>query len=247
MDNAIWATWYDLEPSTEAEHLDWLRNDYLPRLRKRSGYMWVALYKRKGGGPDMDIVYNRLHYSDDKDSQGGSAYIVIAGAGSAFTFFKPSAFELEDNATGTDRRMFDQRIGSQRFVFSEYARVNGPEYAKRTPGTVPGPGIQFGSLRCSSLEGEHYAGRWYAEYRLPHMTTTPGCISARTYLANYGWSKFGVLYEFTSLQARLDNFEPHETLADREEKSQWVGHMGQYARPVAGSPVVAERLWPEDD
>jgi len=171
----------------------------------------------------------------------------MAGAASALNFLRPSIFEDEALASGETRRMLDQRLRPQQFIFTEYARVNGPEWGHRMQGTIPGPGIQFGALRSRSLEGEHYAGRWYAEYRLPTMAKMPGCISARTLLCNYGWPKFGVLYEFTSRDARETNFEPHETRSDREEKSQWVGRLRDYVVHVSGSPVVAERVWPPAD
>jgi hypothetical protein len=244
MDTSIWSTWHDLDPTDEVEHIAWLHGTYLPALRNRPGILWVAHYRNVGGGKAMDALHERMPRSTDPDSQGGSTHIIMAGAVSALSFLRPSLMEQESTAVGETRRMLDQRRRPQQFIFTEYARVNGPEWGHRMPGSVPAPGIQFGALRSRSLEGEHYAGRWYAEYRLPTMASMPGCVAARTLLCNYGWPKFGVLYEFTSRDAREVNFEPHETLAGREKRSQWVGPLRDYVVHVSGSPVVAERLWP---
>jgi len=71
----------------------------------------------------------------------------------------------------------------------------------------------------------------------------PGCIAARALMCNYGWPKFGVLYEFTSRHARTINFEPYETRFQREDRGQW-GRLGEYVVHVSGSPIVGERVWP---
>ena len=246
MDSSIWSIWHDLDASDEDEHIAWLHGVYLPSLKKLSGVLWVAHYRNVGGGQAMDRLHERMPRSTDPDSQGGCKHIIMVGAVSALNFFKPSIIEQESLAVGETRKMLDQRRRPQQFIFTEYARVNGPEWGHRMPGSMPAPGIQFGALRSRSLEGEHYAGRWYAEYRLPTMASMPGCIAARALMCNYGWPKFGVLYEFTSRNARTNNFEPYETRYQREEIGQW-GRLGEYVVHVSGSPIVGERVWPPLD
>ena len=121
-------------------------------------------------------------------------------------------------------------------------RVNGPAYPKRTPGTTPAPAIQMGSLKMKTLEGEGILGKWYAEERLPLIAELPGAISCRVFSCLYGATKYGVLYEYEFIEARLDHFEPVET------RGLMQGQMpillrGKYIH-AHGSPVVAERMWP---
>ena len=37
MDQAIWATWYDLPEDGRDEYLDWLHGEYLPELQSKPG------------------------------------------------------------------------------------------------------------------------------------------------------------------------------------------------------------------
>jgi hypothetical protein len=71
----------------------------------------------------------------------------------------------------------------------------------------------------------------------------PGSIRTRKLACVAGWAKHAVLYEFTSLEARMENFEePHEMLAldDRE----WTSRIVRYTIHAPGSPTVGRRLWP---
>ena len=66
MDNAVWATWYDLDEGDNSDYLGWLHEDYLPSLRARPGYAWSAHYKagaKEGSG--MGDVRQRLGRMDD--------------------------------------------------------------------------------------------------------------------------------------------------------------------------------------
>ena len=101
----------------------------------------------------------------------------------------------------------------------------------------------MGSFRVRSVEEEFDLGCWYAQYRLPHMAQMPGCIATRKLVSVAGWAKHAILYEFVSLQARLENFEElHEALA--MDQKQWTGRVVRYTIHTPGSPVVGERTWP---
>jgi hypothetical protein len=128
-------------------------------------------------------------------------------------------------------------------LFSTFAHIDGPEMGQRPAGTTPGPAIQMGSFRTKTLADEFDVGQWYAQYRLPAMARMAGCISARVMLSVAGWAKYSVMYEFSSLQARLENFEePHEALALDEEE--WTGRVIRYTMHTPGSPTVGQRIWP---
>ncbi len=91
---------------------------------------------------------------------------------------------------------------------------------------------------------EDYAvGRWYAQFRLPYMARMPGCIGSRKLICVAGWAKHAVLYEFESLEMRLEHFkEPHESLS--LDKSHWSSRIIGNTVHTPGSPTIGPRIWP---
>lgn len=244
MDQAIWATWYDLPADGRDEYLDWLHSEHLPALQARPGIAWAAHYESQGGGADMHKVRENFPESVGMEGVGdGTQFLMLAGATEPWTLLAPSIVDEENALTGTARQMLDLRQGVRPCIFSVFARIDGPEMDQRPAGTTPGPAIQMGSFRTAKLENEFDVGAWYAQYRLPAMARMPGCIAARVMLSVAGWAKYSVLYEFTSLEARLENFEkPHEALAlDAQE---WSGRVVRYTMHTPGSPTVGQRIWP---
>ncbi len=76
-----------------------------------------------------------------------------------------------------------------------------------------------------------------------HMARIPGVIATRKLVSVAGWAKHGILYEFTSLAARLEHFEvPHESLA--LDPKEWTGRVGSATIHTPGSPVIGPRIWP---
>lgn len=246
MDNAIWATWYDLPEDGRDDYLDWLHGEYLPALRARPGMLWTAHYRSDGGGAAMHALRGEIfprHDYDGLDIGTGTQFIMLVGASEPWTLLSPNIFDEQASLTGTARSMLDRRIGVRPCLFSTFARVDGPEVDRRPFGTTPGPAIQMGSFRTVSLDDEFDVGAWYAQHRLPAMARMPGCIGARTMLSVAGWAKYSVLYEFTSLAARMEHFEQgHESMALDTE--QWTGRVVRYTKHAPGSPSVAERIWP---
>jgi hypothetical protein len=57
-----------------------------------------------------------------------------------------------------------------------------------------------------------------------------------------GWAKHGVLYEFTSLDARNAHFPGHEK--DHPDRKAWSDRLVTSLIHAPGSPNVATRLWP---
>jgi hypothetical protein len=171
----------------------------------------------------------------------GSQYLMLVGAPSPHTFLNPSVLEPE-KATDV-RDMLALRQGVRTAIFSEETRVSGPAIRHRAAGTTPAAAIQMGSFRVRSIEEEFDLGCWYAQYRLPHMAQMPGSVASRKLLSVAGWAKHAILYEFTSLDARMQNFEePHEALAI--DPKEWTGRVVRYTIHTPGSPFVGQRLWP---
>ena len=244
MDQAIWATWYDLPEEGRDEYLDWLHGEHLPALQARPGIAWAAHYQDTVGGDDMKRVREHFPKSEGMEGVGtGTQFLMLVGAVEPWTLVSPSVVDQEAALTGTARQMLDLREGVRPCIFSTFARVDGPEMAVRPAGTTPGPAIQMGSFRTAKLENEFDVGPWYAQYRLPAMARMPGCIAARVMLSVAGWAKYSVLYEFTSLEARLEHFEiGHE--AEALDEHEWSGRLVRYTMHTPGSPTVGQRIWP---
>ena len=241
MDNGIWATWYDLADDTRDRFLAWLHGKYLPELRLRPGYAWVAHYENTHGGQAMRHVGDTILTRPQEEIGQGGQFLMLVGAPSPHTFLNPSVLEPEPSAETRD--MLALRRGMRTAIFAEETRINGPAIRHRAPGTAPAPGIQMGSFRVRSLEEEFDLGCWYAQYRLPHMAQMPGSVATRKLLSVAGWAKHAILYEFTSLDARMQNFEePHESLA--VDPKEWTGRVVRYTIHTPGSPFVGQRLWP---
>jgi hypothetical protein len=241
MDQGLWATWYDLADDSQSSYLDWAHSTYFPYLRQLPGYAWVAHYQYVGGGPQMKRVKETAVGHTDEAVGHGTQYLLLVGAPSAHTFFKPALDEIDPPAGFGD--MLGRRQGVRTVIFTEEARVSGPSAGKGFPGSTPGPAIQMGSFRLRSVEDEFEIGRWYAQFRLPYMAQMPGCIATRKLVGVAGWAKHGVLYEFESMEMRLKYFEePHEALA--LDPDHWSSRVVKRTIHAPGSPTIATRTWP---
>jgi hypothetical protein len=242
MDRGIWATWYDLPDDGRDAYLDWLHETELPVLLRRPGYAWAAHYEITGGGSKMDQIGARLARPAEPGLGSGSQFLVLVGAPSPHVFLHPRVDRLDAEDDAVSRSMRAMRIGTRLCLFTEEARVTGPEIGAKPAGSTPGPAIQMGSFRTKTLEDEIDLGAWYAQYRLPAMSRMPGCIETRKLVSLAGWAKHGILYEFTSLEARHEHFQNHESLA--LEDGQWTNRVIGYTVHAPGSPSVGRRIWP---
>lgn len=244
MDLGIRAVWYDLPEDGRDEYFDWLHNEHLPEVLKFPGVMWAAHYEIPGGENNVTFHEN-LNRPADGEVGTGSQFIVLAGAATPHIFFDPSEAQKAEGEKAIYKEMAGRRIGSRACIFSEVVRIDGPEAGARLAGTTPGPAIQMGSFRTSTVEEELDAGAWYTQYRLPAIAKMPGAIGARRLACIAGWPKHGVLYEYTSLEARLQHFQVHESLGEAE--GEWTNRVITYTIHSPGSPSVAQRIWPAVD
>jgi len=240
MDNGIWGVWYNLPDEVQSEYLQWTEQEYFPFLKSQPGYAWVAHYRNIGGGKDMDKLASSLK-RPGSDVPSGGQFLQLVGAPSAHTFFSPLCTKL------LMPKSFEKYIALRKDVVSnvmtEVARVSGPSVYMRPEGTTCGPAIQMGTFRFRSAEEEFGLGEWYAQYRLPHTAKMKGCIATRKLISVAGWAKHGVLYEFDSLESRLNDFElPHERLA--LDPKEWTGRIVEGTIHIPGSPIIGPRIWP---
>jgi hypothetical protein len=242
MDMGIWATWYDLPDELRDTHLEWLHNNHLPLLLARDGIAWVAHYEILGGGPQMDKIHNRLNRPSDPDIGLGTQYLLLVGAASPHTFFHPRIDYWEQNISDKVNQRLAQRVGTRVCFFTQEAWVSGPEIGTRRPSSTPAPAIQMGSFRTRTIADEFDLAAWYSQYRLPAMARMKGSVATRKMVSVAGWAKHSILYEFTSLQARQDHFQNHESLA--LDDKEWTNKIITYTIHSPGSPSIGHRIWP---
>ena len=242
MNEAIWATWYDLPDEGREASLAWLHAHYLPFLTQQPGYAWAAHYRNVGPGPSLASYHDFAgHTPDSEGVETGSQYVILVGAASTHTFLKPVFTELAMPLSFAP--MLAKRMNLRQVIFAEEARVNGPASEGRLPGSTPSPAIQFGTYRIRSFEEELSLNMWYAHERFPLMSRMPGSVLTRKFVSMLGWAKHGVLYEFDSLESRTLHFEePHESRI--VDPKAWVGKVVRSTLHTPGSPVVGERIWP---
>lgn len=244
MDRGIWAIWYELPEDTGArtEYLSWFHQVHIPEKLARSGYLWAAHYELGHGGDRFQAVVNRLVHTSEAGLGRGRGFLALFGGTSAHTFLDPSPAQLAERQNPDTRRMIALRRETYACIFAEEARVDGPDVKSRAPGITSGPYIQMGNFNVTSYALENDVGAWYAQHRLPFMTTMPGCIGARKLLATSGWGKHSVLYEYTSLEAREERFVPHEEKV--HEPGSWTARILPQLVHAPCSPAVGRRIWP---
>ncbi|MBF0276679.1 MAG: hypothetical protein HQM13_02750 [SAR324 cluster bacterium] len=251
MDRSIYAVWYDLSEEDKSGYLAWLHDDYFPNLLERPGYLWAAHYEITGGGSGMNKLTSGLERLSGPEIGSGTNFVAIIGAESPHVFFNPLIFQSDnplanrhhDTGDQAVQKMLAKRAGARQGVYTEQERVEGPEIGQRPVGTCPGPAIQFGSFLTKTIQDEYDLAAWYAQYRFPAIAKMPGSIGARKMVAVAGPVKHCILYEYTSLEARLKNFEEHETLGLND--GEWTHRIVNYTIHSPGSPSVGRRIWPE--
>lgn len=244
MDLGLWATWYNLAAADQDRFLDWAHREYLPYLRAMPGVSWVAHYANEGGGPQMDQLVKNVIGRTEDDIGNGTQFVILVGAASPHTFFNPHIPDIVWPDGFED--MLALQLGQRSALLAEVHRLSGPDGEMGTIGGPPGPYIQMGSFCMSNLDKDWELGKWYAQHRLPYMAQMPGCIATRKYVGVAGWAKHAVMYEFTSAEARLQQFEVKHETHDLNSDA-WHTKVLPFTRHAPGSPTIGPRLWPPVD
>jgi hypothetical protein len=239
LDRALWITWYDLPGERRDAHLSWLHGTYIPRLLSRPGFLWAAHF----ACADVTSEARNLRHVDAAMVPDGNDYILLFGAESAHAFADPVPGKLHAGLPPADRKALAARSGERSGIFVEEARVAGPEAAGRNGDAGLAPCIQLGSFNAGSWKNEEDLLDWYAHCRMAAMKTLPGCLGVRKLVSVSGWAKHGVLYEFTSLDARNAHFPGHEK--NHPDRKAWSDRLVPTLIHAPGSPNVATRLWPQ--
>lgn len=236
MDRALSISWYDLPQGSRDAYLDWLHGSYIPKILREPGILWAAHYKTV----ESEKPLPRLRHTNDASIPTGNGYVLMFGAKDAHAFASLTPYKLKVSAS--EKEMLGMRVGERLNIYTEEARVDGPDAGKRDGEFTPAPCIQLGSFNSGAYEDEDELLSWYAHFRLPSMQTMPGSIGLRKLVSVSGWAKHGVMYEFVSLEERAKHFRAHET---RDPKlAAWSAEVVEKLVHAPGSPVVAQRIWP---
>jgi hypothetical protein len=236
-------SWYDLPAAGREAHLAWLHGTYMPKVLERPGMLWAAHYAAE----KLTHPPRIKHTSEPVPA--GNEYILLFGGESSHAFTRdaksyaegaPSRFEA--SLTDEDRKMLAARAGERVCLMTEEARVDGPDAKLRAGQLIPAPCIQLGSFRGNSIGAEEQLLAWYADWRMPALGKLPGCVGMRKMVSVYGWAKHGVLYEFTSLEARNQGMP--EVARLYPEMESWTNRFIPELTHAPGSPNIACRIWP---
>ena len=242
-DRAYWITWYDLPEAGGEAYFEWLHGSYMPKVLAWPGVLWGAHYQAEKNVVPLGGGKGRVtrHASPD-EVPGGTQFILIFGASEPHAFADPGPRAFHDSLGEDDRKMLAMRRGERTTLMIDEARVAGPEADVGGANGEPAPAIQLGSFNADSPEAEDALATWYAQWRLPSMTTLPGIVRTRKLISVAGWAKHACFYEFASLEARNEHFIHYEDgKPDKVAWSQKVVDTLIHATPRA---IVAKRLWP---
>jgi len=237
-------TWYNLAATGRAAYLSWLHGTYMAKLGKRPGVMWAAHYEVQ----KYDIPA-RVRHTTDPAVGIGNDYVLILGAASSHDFSKPleaftkaGAAAEDADLTADDRKMLALRSGERVNIMTEEARIDGPEIKTRANGTAPAPCIQLGSFNGNDQTAEDELLTWYARWRMPALGKLPGCVALRKMVSVTGWARHGVMYEFTSFDARNEGMKQMGPLYP--DMTAWTERFIPHLTHAPGSPHLGVRLWP---
>jgi hypothetical protein len=241
LDKGVWITWYDLPAEGREDYLAWVGSTYIPEMLKRPGYVWGAHFAVVDKGARATNARDTRNTVDDPAVPKGDRYLLLFGATDADVFGNPAPSALHAALPSESRKMLALRQGERTNIFAEAGRVEGPESAHCPAGSGLPPCIQVGAYN-TPWQAEEDMLAFYAQWRMPAMGRTPGCVRIRKLASVAGWAKHGVLYEFASLEARNVHFMRHED--GRPDMKEWGDRVTKQLVHAPGSSSLAQRIWP---
>jgi hypothetical protein len=235
IDHAIWAIFYGLREDGARDYLKWFHEVNIPEALSRPGYLWAAHYEAAYPGDRYQKITEARIRSNDPSLASGSGYVALFGGESTLVFFNPSPTQLKGKMDAKSSEMISVRVRPLEYVYVLEWRTEGLESHRSDPRGTPGAAIQMGRFDAPGYDEEVEV--WYAQERMVAVSQTPGCMGGRKLLAAMGPQRHGVLYEFTSLEARETHFVSLE-------ETRGTRRFHTVHPPGTHSPFVGRRIWP---
>ena len=238
-ENGYLIHWYNLNEDNDAEYLEWLHGEYIPRRLNDPRILWACHFK------SLDNVTHpgekgRLSH-DNKSIPAGDRYILIFGAKKPEIFADPTVTEYHQSLSEKDLVYLKMKREERYNIMTEEARGQGSE-KKPIDGAGLSECIQLGNFNSGSYEDEDELASWYATWRIPSMKKLPGCQGVRKLVSVSGWAKHAILYEWSSPEARNSTFVDHEM--ENPKMEEWTDRVVRKLVHAPGSPNLARRIWP---
>ena len=238
-ENGYLIHWYNLNEDNDAEYLEWLHGEYIPRRLNDPRILWACHFK------SLDNVTHpgekgRLSH-DNKSIPAGDRYILIFGAKKPEIFADPTVTEYHQSLSERDLMFLKMKREERYNIMTEEARGPGSE-KKPIDGAGLSECIQLGNFNSGSYEDEDELASWYATWRIPSMKKLPGCQGVRKLVSVSGWVKHAILYEWSSPEARNSTFVDHEM--ENPKMEEWTDRVVRKLVHAPGSPNLARRIWP---
>ena len=238
-ENGYHIHWYNLKEDNDAEYLEWLHGEYIPRRLNDPRILWACHFK------SLDNVTHpgekgRLSH-DNKSIPAGDRYILIFGAKKPEVFADPTVTEYHQSLSEKDLMFLKMKREERYNIMTEEARGPGSE-KKPIDGAGLSECIQLGNFNSGSYEDEDELASWYATWRIPSMKKLPGCQGVRKLVSVSGWAKHAILYEWSSPEARNSTFVDHEM--ENPKMEEWTDRVVRKLVHAPGSPNLARRIWP---
>lgn len=101
---------------------------------------------------------------------------------------------------------------------------------------------QFGVLGVDSPTAEWEVHRWYEQHRLVEVADMPGMIRTRRFAVVAGTAKYGVLYEFPSIEARREGFWAMSESRAAQDQTHPNAPLVGYTVHAPGAPFVGTKF-----
>ena len=192
MDRGLWVTWYNLPEKGREDYLAWLHGEVHPGAAQAPG-LSVGRALRVGRRSKVPRrTTGRKITTTDPEVPKGDRFILIFGAEDSNVFGNPLPREIHDELPAKGKEMIAMRIEPRQNIWTEAARLDGPEAKNYREGMTLAPCIQMGSFQAR-WQDEDEALSWYAKWRMPSLSRLPGCIRVRKLASVAGWAKQSIL------------------------------------------------------
>jgi alkanesulfonate monooxygenase SsuD/methylene tetrahydromethanopterin reductase-like flavin-dependent oxidoreductase (luciferase family) len=227
------------EPMTAYLHAAWFgaaehAAAYLSVARSTHGVSHAAAFRAAAHSEAMKTLATQLSRLADAQVGPARRYWVLANLSSLAVAVELAEMLGEPRGPRTHElaaHVLDQAL------MHKISDVPGPERG----GGEFAPAQQLGVIAVKSVAAEWLLHSWYERRRLIEVATMPGMTRTRRYSVVAGQAKFGILYEFLSIEDRIAGFE-----ARSESKGLDPSHpnaaLVDYTIHMPGAPFIGERI-----